>query len=71
MKTTDEIKPVEIRVEKNGGVRVVDMDVFFAQPKVKETMELMKKMNLAGKRLNGNKIEPQEDTQSGKMPEKS
>ena len=64
MKSTDETKPVEIRVEENGGVRVVDMDAFFAQPKVKETLELMKRMDLAGKKLNGNKIEPQKDAQS-------
>ena len=71
MATTDKTKPVEIRVEENGGVRVVDMDAFFAQPEVQDTLKLMKRMDLAGKKLNGNKIEPQGNAQSDKMPEKS
>ena len=71
MATTDKTKPVEIRVEENGGVRVVDMDAFFAQPEVKETLELMKRMDLAGKKLNGNKIEPQGNAKSNKILEES
>ena len=71
MKTIDETKPVEIRVEENGGVRVVDMDAFFAQPKVQDTLKLMKRMDLAGKKLNGNKIELQGNAKSDKILEES
>ena len=66
MKSNKKPKPVEIRIDKNGGFKVVDMDAFFAQPEVQKTRELLKKMDLAGKRLNGNKIELQDDTQPKK-----
>ncbi len=35
-----------------------DSDEFFAQPKVQRLMEVLKKMNLAGKKLVGNKLIP-------------
>lgn len=50
MRNADKVKPVEMRIDPNGGVRVVDMEAFFAQPKVQETIKKMKEMDLVEKK---------------------
>ena len=61
--TTDKTEPVEIRIEENGGVRIVNMDAFFAQPKVKETLKLMKKVKWTsqGKNLMAIRLNPKKN----------
>ena len=51
------VKPLKIHVGKTGGVRV-DADEFFAQPEVQKRQKVMRELDIAGKRLNGNKLEP-------------
>ncbi len=49
------VKRPKIHIGKTGGVRV-DADEFFAQPEVQRKQEAMRKLNIAGTRLNGNKL---------------
>ncbi len=69
MKTTHKTKPLTIHIGKTGGVQV-DADEFFAQPEVQKRQQVMRELNIAGKRLNGNKLEPS-NTPSEKTPNNS
>ena len=51
------VKPLKIHIGRAGGVRV-DADEFFAQPEVQKRQKIMRELDIAGKRLNGNKLEP-------------
>ena len=57
----DKVKRPKIHIGKMGGVRV-DAAEFFAQPEVQRRRAEMRKLNIAGKRLNGNKLEPSDTT---------
>ena len=50
-------KPLTIHIGKMGGVRV-DADEFFAQPEVQKQQEILRRMDLAGKKLVGDKLIP-------------
>ena len=50
------VKRPKIHIGSSGGVRV-NADEFFAQPEVQRKREVMRKLNIAGTRLNGNKLE--------------
>ncbi len=62
------VKPLKIHVGKNGGVRV-DAKELLAQPGVQKRLKFIKEMNLAGKKLVGNKLVPI-DTDSEKTPKR-
>jgi len=57
-KDTTPPRTFKIHIGKYGGVRV-DPDEFFADPVVREQIELMKKTKLAGKKLNFRKQSPE------------
>ena len=50
---TNNPKPIRIDVGLTGDVRLVDVDTFFAQEKVTKQLEMMSKMDIVGKKLNG------------------
>ncbi len=60
----DKIKRPKIHIGKTGGVRV-DAAEFFAQPEVQRRREEMRKLDIAGKKLNG-RIPKPSDTPSKK-----
>ncbi len=47
-------KPIRIDVGLTGGVELIDVDAFFQQKKVKDTIERMSKIDIVGKTLSGN-----------------
>ena len=53
----DKVKRPKIHIGKTGGVWV-DAAEFFAQPEVQEKRRAMQKLNIAGKKLNGNIPKP-------------
>ena len=57
----DKVKRPKIHIGANGGVRV-DAAEFFAQPEVQRRREEMRKLNIAGKRLNGSIPKPSDTT---------
>ena len=57
----DKVKRPKIHIGKMGGVRV-DADEFFAQPEVQRKREEMRKINIAGKKLNGSIPKPPDTT---------
>ncbi|MDD9869040.1 MAG: hypothetical protein OXU50_04000 [Gammaproteobacteria bacterium] len=57
-KNTTPRRTFRIHVGKYGGVRV-DPDEFFADPVVREQIELMKKTKLVGKKLDFRKRSPE------------
>lgn len=58
-------KPLKIHIERMGGVRV-DPKEFFAQPKVKETIKKMKKMDIVGKKLDDKTLFPRKPAKNSK-----
>ncbi len=51
-------KPIRIDVGLTGSVRLIDVDAFFEQDKVKNTIKRMSEMDIVGKKLNGNITHP-------------